>query len=111
MQSPPADAAVRAGRLVSCRKGGISTDKHIGCQSPKPIISAVYERSRPGTHSINNHRPKNRPGNFLPVLGVLGAAHHAVVAVGEHAADGAEDHDREEGDYYAGVGVEGLDGY
>jgi hypothetical protein len=34
----------------------------------------------------------------LAVFGVLGRAHDDVVAAGEHAADGAEDYDGEDGD-------------
>ena len=50
------------------------------------------------TYRIYYHRSKHRCSNFGAVRGIISAAHHAVVAVREHAADCAEDYDGEDGD-------------
>lgn len=54
------------------------------------------------THRVYYHSPKYCRGDLPAVLGVLFAAHHAVVAAGEHAADCAEDYDGEDGNDDAG---------
>lgn len=50
------------------------------------------------TYSINNDSSKHTRGHGAAVFGVLIRSHHAVVSVGEHAANGAEDDDGEDGD-------------
>jgi len=50
------------------------------------------------TYAIYTDRSKYRRGNLSAILGIFLRAHHAVVAVGEHAADCAKDDDGEDGD-------------
>ena len=50
------------------------------------------------SYSVNYYRAKDGRRHSLAVFGVLGRAHDDVVADGEHAADGAEDYDGEDGD-------------
>ena len=50
------------------------------------------------SYAVYYYCAKDGCRHSLAVFGVLGRAHDDVVAAGEHAADGAEDYDGEDGD-------------
>jgi hypothetical protein len=50
------------------------------------------------SYSVNYHCAKDGRRHSLAVFGIFGRPHHDVVAAGEHAANGAEDYDGEDGD-------------
>ena len=53
---------------------------------------------RGDAYTVYYYCAKDGCRHSLAVFGVLGRAHDDVVAAGEHAADGAEDYDGEDGD-------------
>ena len=60
---------------------------------------------RGDAYTVYYYCAKDGCRHSLAVFGVLGRAHDDVVAAGEHAADGAEDYDGEDGDDDAVRGV------
>ena len=107
----------RRGPFVSAAFRSVSLTSHPALPPPPPPPPPPFSTLRPPTKShtpphnptyrVHAHSAKHRRSHGRAVRRVLVAAHHAVVAVRKHAADDAEDHEREDGDHDARPRVEG----
>ena len=95
MRSRRLPAVSGVGMLGCRRRRGKPATRSVSVSAPSPGRC-------PGeslvTYAVYHHRAENRGCYSLPVFWILARAHHGVVAAGEHAADGREDYDGEDGD-------------
>lgn len=96
--SPPA-------RCLWCRNAWLPQKRRKTCLFVNLVSQLSCVLLVRGTYTVDYHRAKDCCCYALAVFGVFGAAHHGVVAAGEHAANGAEDYDGEDGDDDAIGGV------